>query len=61
MTLAIASDLEKPDELKARHPEIPWRDIAGADNIYRHDYEPTEAVPPQPDRFVTNVDAALGQ
>jgi uncharacterized protein with HEPN domain len=28
-----------PDELKARHPSIPWKDIAGAGNIYRHDYE----------------------
>ncbi len=24
---------------KARHPEIPWRKVAGAGNIYRHDYE----------------------
>lgn len=28
-----------PDDLKARHPSIPWRAIAGAGNIYRHDYE----------------------
>jgi len=27
------------DDLKARHPSIAWRDIAGAGNIYRHDYE----------------------
>ncbi|HEY0524017.1 MAG TPA: HepT-like ribonuclease domain-containing protein [Stellaceae bacterium] len=26
-----------PDDLKARHPQIPWRDIAGAGNVYRHD------------------------
>lgn len=26
-------------ELKARHPNLPWSDIAGAGNIYRHDYE----------------------
>jgi len=26
-------------ELKARHPNIAWRDMAGAGNIYRHDYE----------------------
>jgi uncharacterized protein with HEPN domain len=26
-------------ELKARHPTIPWRQIAGAGNVYRHDYE----------------------
>jgi uncharacterized protein with HEPN domain len=25
--------------LKTRHPEIPWREIAGAGNVYRHDYE----------------------
>ena len=28
-----------PDDLKKRHPNIPWTDIAGAGNIYRHDYE----------------------
>ena len=25
-----------PDELKARHPEIPWPNIAAAGNVYRH-------------------------
>jgi uncharacterized protein with HEPN domain len=28
-----------PKEMKLRHPDIPWSDIAGAGNIYRHDYE----------------------
>jgi uncharacterized protein with HEPN domain len=28
-----------PDELKARHPSIAWKDTAGAGNVYRHDYE----------------------
>jgi uncharacterized protein with HEPN domain len=28
-----------PDELKARHPSIQWRDMAAAGNIYRHEYE----------------------
>lgn len=28
-----------PDELKARHPPIEWREMAGSGNIYRHDYE----------------------
>jgi uncharacterized protein with HEPN domain len=27
------------DELKARHPEIPWDKVAGIGNILRHDYE----------------------
>jgi uncharacterized protein with HEPN domain len=27
------------DELKARHPQLPWSDIAGAGNIYRHNYD----------------------
>jgi uncharacterized protein with HEPN domain len=27
-----------PEDLKARHPQIPWTDIAGAGSIYRHDY-----------------------
>lgn len=26
------------DPLKARHPSIAWREIAGAGNIYRHAY-----------------------
>lgn len=25
--------------LKSRYPDIPWKDIAGAGNVYRHDYE----------------------
>jgi uncharacterized protein with HEPN domain len=28
-----------PAELKARDPEIPWTDMAGAGNVYRHEYE----------------------
>jgi len=26
-------------ELKARHPHIRWQGMAGAGNVYRHDYE----------------------
>jgi len=32
-----------PDELKTRHPSIPWKEIAGAGNVYRHDYEDVAA------------------
>jgi uncharacterized protein with HEPN domain len=32
-----------PDTLKARHPSIAWRDMAGAGNVYRHDYEDVAA------------------
>lgn len=28
-----------PDTLKARHPELPCRKVAGIGNILRHDYE----------------------
>ncbi len=28
-----------PDDVKARHPGIPWRKVAGIGNILRHDYE----------------------
>jgi uncharacterized protein with HEPN domain len=28
-----------PDALKARHPDIPWRKVAGIGNVLRHDYE----------------------
>lgn len=39
--LEIISEASRrlPDEMKARHPEIPWERIAGAGNVYRHDYE----------------------
>ncbi|MEO5359820.1 MAG: DUF86 domain-containing protein [Nitrospirota bacterium] len=28
-----------PDELKSRHPNIPWLKVAGIGNVLRHDYE----------------------
>jgi uncharacterized protein with HEPN domain len=28
-----------PDELKARHTDIPWSKVAGIGNVLRHDYE----------------------
>jgi uncharacterized protein with HEPN domain len=31
------------DELKTRHPSIEWKQMAGAGNIYRHDYEDVAA------------------
>lgn len=39
--LEIISEASRrlPDELKARHPAIAWKQMAGAGNIYRHDYE----------------------
>jgi uncharacterized protein with HEPN domain len=27
------------DEMKARHPEIPWAKVAGIGNVLRHEYE----------------------
>ena len=27
------------DELKAKHPEIPWSKVAGIGNVLRHEYE----------------------
>jgi uncharacterized protein with HEPN domain len=30
-------------EIKARYPLIAWKDMAGAGNIYRHDYEEVAA------------------
>jgi uncharacterized protein with HEPN domain/predicted nucleotidyltransferase len=27
------------EEMKARHPEMPWREMAAAGNFYRHNYE----------------------
>jgi uncharacterized protein with HEPN domain len=39
--LEIISEASRrwPDDIKARHPAIPWRAIAGAGNIYRPKYE----------------------
>ena len=39
--LEIISEASRrlPASIKRRHPHIPWTDIAGAGNIYRHDYE----------------------
>ncbi|MGB6342230.1 MAG: HepT-like ribonuclease domain-containing protein [Xanthobacteraceae bacterium] len=28
-----------PKQIKARHAEIPWTDIAGAGSVHRHSYE----------------------
>src|ERR1700760_104556 len=43
--LEIISEASRrlPDELKARHPSISWRQMAGAGNVYRHDYEDVAA------------------
>ena len=43
--LEIISEASRrlPDDLKARHPSIAWREMAGAGNIYRHDYEDVSA------------------
>ena len=43
--LEIISEASRrlPDELKIRHKSIEWREMAGADNIYRHDYEDVAA------------------
>jgi len=39
--LEIISEVSRrlPEDMKARHPAIPWRKIAAAGNIYRHEYE----------------------
>ena len=43
--LEIISEASRrlPDTLKARHPSIAWKDMAGAGDIYRHDYEDVAA------------------
>jgi uncharacterized protein with HEPN domain len=39
--LEIVSEASRrlPEAIRSRHPEVPWQDIAGAGNIYRHEYE----------------------
>jgi uncharacterized protein with HEPN domain len=42
--LEIISEASRrlPDELRARHPHLPWRAIRDAGNIYRHHYDNVE-------------------
>ncbi len=39
--LEIISEASRrlPDDMKQRHPDVPGTSIAGAGNVYRHDYE----------------------
>jgi len=39
--LEIISEASRrwPADLKARHPQMAWRQMAAAGNVYRHDYE----------------------
>ena len=32
-----------PANIRNRHPELPWRAVMGAGNVYRHDYEDVAA------------------
>lgn len=32
-----------PEAMKAAHPEIPWRRVAGIGNVLRHDYDEVDA------------------
>jgi len=43
--LEIVSEASRrlPDDLKARHPSMAWKQMAGAGNVYRHDYEDVAA------------------
>jgi uncharacterized protein with HEPN domain len=43
--LEIISEASRrlPDEIKTRHPAIAWKNMAGAGNVYRHDYEDVAA------------------
>jgi len=39
--LEIISEASRrlPEELRNRHPDLPWRDIRDAGNMYRHSYD----------------------
>jgi uncharacterized protein with HEPN domain len=43
--LEIISEASRhlPDDLKSRRPEIPWRAIAAAGNVYRHAYRAVDS------------------
>ncbi len=39
--IEIVSETSKrlPDDMRARHPRMPWRDIRDVGNFYRHQYD----------------------
>jgi uncharacterized protein with HEPN domain len=39
--LEIVSEATRklPQDLRDRHPDLPWRAIAGIGNVYRHEYD----------------------
>ncbi len=43
--LEIISEASRrlPPAFKERFPKIPWKDVAGSGNIYRHNYEDVQA------------------
>ncbi len=43
--LEIISEASRrvPEDVKRRHSELPWRDIADAGNVYRHGYLAVDA------------------
>ena len=43
--LEIISEASRrlPGDMKARYPDIAWRQMAAAGNVYRHDYEDVAA------------------
>ena len=43
LEIILEASRRLPNELKARHPSIAWKRIAGAGNICRHNYEDVAA------------------
>jgi uncharacterized protein with HEPN domain len=43
--LEIISEASRrlPEEMKGRHPDIEWQQMAAAGNVYRHEYEDVAA------------------
>jgi uncharacterized protein with HEPN domain len=50
--LEIISEASRrlPEEMKARHPGIPWRNVAGLGNVFRHEYDAVSTPPGLGDR-----------